>query len=155
MEMNIKIIGFREDLAVYFTELNLAWLKKYFVAEPIDNEILSDPKKFIIDKGGFIFFATAEEKVVGTFALIKIDNDRYELSKMAVDEDFQGNKAGNIMLGFCMKEVKKLQATKLILYSNTKLHPAIHLYKKYGFKEAPLANPESKRANIKMEINLN
>ena len=54
-----------------------------------------------------------------------------------------------------MKEVKKLQATKLILYSNTKLHPAIHLYKKYGFKEVPLANPESKRANIKMEINLN
>lgn len=89
MGMNIKITGFREDLAVYFTELNLAWLKKYLVAEPIDNEILSDPKKFIIDKEGFIVFATAEEKVVGTFVFIKIDNDKYELSKMAVDEGFQ------------------------------------------------------------------
>jgi hypothetical protein len=38
--MNIEIIGYREDLAVYFTELNLEWLKKYFVTEPVDNEIL-------------------------------------------------------------------------------------------------------------------
>ena len=45
MEMNIEIIGFREDLAVYFTELNLAWLKKYFVVEPIDNKIFFKKKK--------------------------------------------------------------------------------------------------------------
>src|SRR4026207_1839542 len=100
MEMNIEMIGFREELAVYFAELNLAWLKKYFIAEPIDNTVLSDPKKFIIDKGGFIFFATADGQVAGTFALIKIDNAIYELSKMAVDENFQGNKIGNRMLEF-------------------------------------------------------
>ena len=153
MKMNIEIIGFQEDLAVYFTELNLAWLNKYFVVEPIDNEILSDPKKFIINKGGFIFFATVEGKIAGTFALIKIDNDMYELSKMAVDEAFQGNKIGNRMLEFCINEVKNLHATKLILYSNTKLQPAIHLYRKYGFKEIPLGNSEYQRSNIKMEIN--
>jgi len=87
--MNIEIIGFREELAVHFTELNLAWLKKYFVVEPIDHEVLSDPKRLIIDKGGFIFFATADKKIAGTFALIKTGGDEYELSKMAVDEDFQ------------------------------------------------------------------
>lgn len=153
--MNIEIIGFREDLAIYFTKLNLAWLKKYFVAEPIDNEILSYPKRCVIDKGGFIFFATADGEIAGTFALIKIDNDIYELSKKAVDEAFQGNKIGNAMLEFCIDEVKKLHATKLILYSNTKLQPAIHLYRKYGFTETPLGNSEYKRSNIKMEINFN
>jgi ribosomal protein S18 acetylase RimI-like enzyme len=155
MKMNIEIIGFREDLAVHFTQLNLAWLKKYFVVEPIDNEILSDPKKFIIDKGGYIFFATADGEIAGTFALIKIDNDRYELSKMAVEEGFQGKKIGNKMLEFCIGEVKKLQVTKLILYSNTKLQSAIHLYRKYGFTEIPLVNSEYQRSNIKMEINFN
>ena len=153
--MNIEIIGFRQDLAVYFTELNLAWLKKYFVVEPIDSEILSDPKRFIIDKGGYIFFATAGGEIAGTFALIKIDNDVYELSKMAVDEGFQGNKIGNRMLEFCINEVKKLNAIKLILYSNTKLKPAIHLYRKYGFTEIPLGNSEYQRSNVKMEINFN
>lgn len=153
--MNIEMIGFREELAVYFTGLNLAWLKKYFVVEPIDNEILSDPKRCIIDKGGFIFFATVDGEIAGTFALIKSDNDRYELSKMAVDEDFQGNKIGNRILEFCIDEVKKLHVTKLILYSNTKLQPAIHLYRKYGFTEIPLDNSEYQRSNIKMEINFN
>jgi len=153
MEMNIEIIGFRDELANYFTELNLAWLKKYFVVEPIDSEVLSYPKKFIIDKGGFIFFATADGEIVGTFALIKIDEAEYELSKMAVDERFRGNTIGNKMLEFCMKELKQLQATKLILFSNTKLQPAIHLYRKYGFTEIPVGNSEYNRANIKMEIN--
>jgi ribosomal protein S18 acetylase RimI-like enzyme len=142
MEMNIEIIGFREELADHFTMLNLAWLKKYFVVEPID-------------KGGFIFFASFEGEIAGTFALIKIDDGVFELSKMAVDESFQGKKIGNKMLEFCISEVKKMYATKLILYSNTKLQPAIFLYRKYGFTEIPLVNSEYKRSNIKMEINFN
>jgi hypothetical protein len=69
---------------------NLAWLKKYFVVEPIDNEILSYPKRLIIDKRGFIFLATAGGEIAGTFALIKIDDHIYELAKMAVGESFRG-----------------------------------------------------------------
>jgi len=155
MEMNIDIIGFREEFAARFSELNLAWLMKYFVVEPVDNQILSDPKKSIIDRGGFIFFASANGEIAGTFALIKIGPAVYELSKMAVGEDFQGKKIGNRMLEFCMEEVKRLQAAKLILYSNTKLQPAIHLYKKYGFAEVPFVNSDYQRSNIKMEINFN
>lgn len=151
--MNIEIIRFREELAVHFSRLNRAWLKKYFVVELIDHEILSDPKRLIIDKGGFIFFATADKKVAGTFALIKTGHDEYELSKMAVDENFQGRKIGNSMLEFCIEEIKKLRAAKLVLYSNTQLRPAIHLYKKYGFIEVPFSSSEYQRSNIKMEIN--
>jgi len=151
MPYNLKIIGFTEDLAKYFTSLNMAWLEKYFVIEPIDSEILSDPKKNIIDKDGFIFFAKEGEKIAGTFALIKIEDHVYELSKMAVEEGFQGKKIGNKMLEFCLEEAKRLHAEKLILYSNTKLKPAIHLYKKFGFKEIPLESADYKRANIKME----
>ena len=61
--MNIEIIGFREDLAVYFTELNLAWLKKYFVVEPIDNEIFSYPKRLIVDKGASFSLQLLTEKL--------------------------------------------------------------------------------------------
>ena len=55
--MEIKIIEFSDEYAKFFTSLNVAWLEKYFVVEPMDHEMLSDPKKFIIDKGGYIFFA--------------------------------------------------------------------------------------------------
>jgi len=152
--MNIEIIPFNQTLSKYFTSLNIAWLQKYFTIEPIDHEMLSDPKKYIIDKGGYIFFAKADEKIVGTFALIKTQQGVYELSKMAVDASFQGQKMGNLLLQFCLEECRRLEAAKIILYSNTKLEPAIHLYKKFGFKEVQLVNTDYKRANIQMEINL-
>ena len=148
----VEMSGFKEELAKYFTDLNLAWLKKYFVVEPLDEKMLSELKVNIIDKGGYIYFAIVDDEVAGTFALLKVSDDIYELSKMAVEENFQGKNIGNVMLKFCIEEAKRLNIQKLILYSNTKLKPAIHLYEKYGFKEVPLDNSEYKRSNIKMEI---
>ena len=152
--MNIEIIGFSEELATHFTALNMAWLQKYFVVEPLDEKMLSDPKKMIIDKNGFIFFAKINGQVAGTFAILKENNNSYELSKMAVDEEFRGLGIGNRMIEFFLHEVKRLNGSKAVLYSNTRLEPAIHLYKKFGFKEVALDHPEYARANIKMEINL-
>ncbi len=154
METNIEIICFKDELAEYFTGLNLAWLEKYFVVEPIDHEMLSNPGAYIINKGGYIFFATLNEKIAGTFALIKISDSIYELSKMAVDETFQGKKIGNKMVVFCINEAKKLKAAKLILFSNTKLLPALHLYRKYGFREVEIGDSLYKRSDIKMELDI-
>jgi N-acetylglutamate synthase-like GNAT family acetyltransferase len=151
MSNTIEIVDYKNEYAVYFHDLNKAWLEKYFVVEPIDKEMLSNPKHFFIDKGGFIFFAKLEEEIVGTFALIKESDTVYELSKMAVDEKYQGKKIGNAMLEYCIAKAKELGAVKVILFSNTILEPAIHLYRKYGFTEVPVGNSEYKRSNIKME----
>lgn len=154
MNTEINIINFEDALACDFSKLNVAWLKKYFVVEPIDEDILGHPRKFIIDKGGQIFFAKIGDEVVGTFALIKSADDEYELSKMAVSEQHQGKKVGNKMLEFCLYHARELHAKKVILFSNTILEPAIHLYRKYGFKEIPLGSSEYKRSNIKMEVEI-
>jgi ribosomal protein S18 acetylase RimI-like enzyme len=152
--MDIEIIKFSNEYSKCFSALNMAWLQKYFVVEPIDHEILSNPKKYILDKGGSIFFAKVNEQIAGTFALIRVNETIYELAKMAVEEHFQGKKIGNKMLEFCIEEGKRLKAEKIILFSNRKLEPAIHLYEKFGFKEVPLGDSEYQRANIKMEVNL-
>ncbi|WP_462250201.1 GNAT family N-acetyltransferase [Ferruginibacter sp.] len=154
MDNTIAIIPFTEALAHHFTALNKAWLQKYFEVEPVDEKMLANPKQYFIDKGGFIFFAMYNKEVAGTFALLKVSDTVFELSKMAVDEKFQGKNIGNAMMEFCMQEAKRLQLHKVILYSNTLLGPAIHLYKKYGFTEVPDFKSEYKRANIKMEIDI-
>ena len=59
-----------------------------------------------------------------------------------------------VMVEFCLLEAKRLNMTKIILYSNTILESAIHLYKKLGFEEIPLENSLYTRSDIKMEINL-
>src|SRR5450432_2929713 len=129
----LSFTGYHESLAGYFKTLNKHWLEKYFYIEPVDEEMLSNPQTFFIDKGGYIFFAKLGDEIAGTFALIRTGDGVFELSKMAVDERFQGHKIGNRMLEFCLKKARELNAHKVILYSNTILVNAIHLYRKYGF----------------------
>ncbi|MEO6682467.1 MAG: GNAT family N-acetyltransferase [Ginsengibacter sp.] len=152
--MDIEIIPYSEEYRKHFTELNVRWVEKYFVLEPLDIEILNNPKEHIIDKGGSIYFAKMGDTIAGTFALISLGAGVFELSKMTVDEAFRGKKIANKMLEFCLTEAKKLNMSKIILYSNTTLQPAIHLYKKFGFKEIPLGNSEYTRSDIKMEIDI-
>ena len=148
---NIEIIAFEPSLAKEFKDLNIAWLKKYFEVEPADEKVLNDPQKEIINKGGFIFFAKSGNTVAGTVSLLKLKEDVFELAKMGVAESLQGKKIGNLLMEYCIDFAKKLDATKLVLYSNRKLLPALHLYKKFGFIEVPLENSEYKRSDIKME----
>lgn len=154
MQNNITIIPFTESLAADFAALNKAWLTKYFEVEPLDEKMLSNPVKYYITEGGFIYFALLDGEVAGTIALLKVTDTVFELSKMAVDEQFQGKKIGNAMIAHCLQEGTRLNLEKIILYSNTTLGPAIHLYEKFGFKEIVGFKSEYKRANIKMEISL-
>ena len=154
MEDKIEIIPFTEAHSNDFARLNIAWLEKYFEVEPIDRKIFADPTGYILNAGGFIYMALLKEVVAGCFALMKVEEGEFELSKMAVDEKFQGKKIGNKMVEFSLELAKAKGAKSLILYSNTKLKPAIHLYSKYGFIEVPLGDVEYKRADIKMERKL-
>ena len=150
----VQMIDYRPELAKHFTELNLEWLEKYFVVETLDKQVLGDPDSNIIKRGGYIFFAVLDESVAGTFALLKKQEGIYELAKMAVSERYQGRNIGNQMLDYCIHKAKSLNIKKLVLFSNTVLGPAIHLYRKYGFTEVPLGDSEYTRSNIKMELTI-
>ncbi len=148
----ISIIPFEPKYAMDFAELNLAWLNKYFVVEPHDALLLEKCEETIINTGGYIFFAKIDTHIVGTFSLIKIEDTIYELGKMAVSPQYQGFKIGQKLINFCLDFAKDQNWTKLILYSNTLLENAIHIYKKHGFKEVELEQDTPyQRSNIKME----
>lgn len=149
------IIPFDPKYAKDFARLNIEWLEKYFVVEPLDKELLEQCEETIINKGGYIFFAKVEEEIAGTFSLIKIEDHVYELGKMAVSPKFQGQKIGQQLLEFCIGFARDQNWATLILYSNRILENAIYIYQKFGFKEIPIEeNPLYKRSNIKMELPL-
>jgi ribosomal protein S18 acetylase RimI-like enzyme len=147
----IEIINYSEDLKEAIKVLNYEWLEKYFRIEKGDEISLSNPKGEIINKGGFIFYAKLANQIVGTVSLIKKADNIFELSKMAVSENAKGKGIGKILIEHCLKFAKEHNFNKLILYSNTKLESAIHLYFKYGFYEIELEKGIYDRANIKME----
>lgn len=151
LENEVFIIPFAPEFKEEIKILNLEWLNKYFKIEAKDEIMLSDPEGEIIDKGGMIFYAKYNQKIVGTVSLLKIDESTFELSKMAVTDGVQGLGIGQNLMQHCLFIANEEGIKKLILYSNRKLLPAIYLYEKFGFKEVLLESGNYERADIKME----
>lgn len=149
----VEIISFEEKYSQDFYELNVEWLKAFFYVEPYDEEILSQPKKYIIDQEGHIFFAKLDDQIVGTFALLKKGDGVFELGKMAVSPAYRGHKIGQQLMEYCLNFSKQKQLKKLLLYSNRKLTNALYIYEKFGFVEIPIeTNNPYARGDIKMEL---
>jgi GNAT superfamily N-acetyltransferase len=153
--MKTEIIPFDPAYAADFKNLNLDWLNKYFRVELHDDKVLGDPEKYIIKPGGNIFFAREGKRILGTVALMKIEDDVFELTKMAVTPQSQGKKIGQKLMDHTLEFAKEQGWKTLILYSNRKLANAIYIYKKYGFEEIPLENNNPYgRGDIKMKLEL-
>lgn len=149
----LQVIEYKPEHQPWFEKLNRDWIERYFWMEPIDVEVLQHPDKHIIEKGGTILMANRADEIAGTVALKYVSPGVYEFTKMAVEEKFRGHKIGLALAEAAIEKAKQLNAEKIILYSNTKLAPAISLYKKLGFVEVPVDGPY-KRSDIKMELNL-
>jgi ribosomal protein S18 acetylase RimI-like enzyme len=152
--MKIEIIPFHSQYIQDFYNLNVEWLEKHFYLEPYDKKVLSNPKKYIIDGGGYVFFVKAENKIIGTAAFIR-QKTFFELSKMAVLPEYQGLKIGQQLIEYCINFAKERNWKNVVLYSNRSLVPAINMYRKVGFIELPLEKEvHYERANIKMILEL-
>lgn len=148
---SIAIIPFTDELSEAIKTLNYEWLERYFRIKESDVVALSNPKKYIIDSGGFIFYAALHGHIVGTVSLMKKTDTVYELGKMAVTHTAQGYGVGKRLMEHALHVAQQQGISKLILYSNTGLLSAMHLYKSYGFKEVPLDEALYERADVKME----
>ncbi|MGJ8745029.1 GNAT family N-acetyltransferase [Polaribacter sp.] len=150
----LEIIAYQPEYAKDFYSLNVAWLEKYFYVEPYDKKVLSNPQKYVLNPGGFIFFAKYNHQIVGVVSIIN-QQTFFELSKMAVSPKYQGLKIGLQLMHYCISFAKKKQWKSISLYTHRKLIPALHLYKKVGFIEMPLEeNSHYKRSDIKMILEL-
>jgi ribosomal protein S18 acetylase RimI-like enzyme len=148
---SVAIISFEPKYGRDFKRLNLEWLEKYFSVEPIDNAVLSRPSA-IIRNGGFILFARIRSRIVGTCAILKHGGSRYELSKMAVTESYQGLGIGKRMLESAIKAFVSRAQGELFLETNSALSPAIRLYESVGFAHVkrPTGPAHYKRADVYM-----
>lgn len=133
---SVEIIDYEPRYRDEFKHLNIEWLEKYFYVEEVDNHVLSDPESNILNPGGYIFFARLNDDIVGTSALIKKDENTYELSKMSVTGNHQGLGIGRKLAQRAIDHFATLGADKLYLETNKRLTPAIQLYESLGFEHA-------------------
>jgi ribosomal protein S18 acetylase RimI-like enzyme len=132
-------------------------LQQYFAVEKSDEQFLSDPQEKVIKPGGFVLFARLDGKIVGTEALIKHDEQTYELTKMAVTKESQGRQVGRKLALEAIKRAKNVGANQLVLLTSPSLTAAYNLYRSLGFVEISLAQSwvtNYHRQSIAMSLDL-
>lgn len=156
--MSVEIVT-RTNLLAYsedFKRINEAWISTNFWLEKSDVEVLNNPQKYILDKGGNVFIALLDGKPVGTLALIPYNALTCELAKMAVDPDSRGRGIGYQLGCVFIEKARERGFKRVILEGNTKMEASILLYRKLGFQEVPYnVNAVHSRCNIFMELKLN
>ena len=148
----IDIIDYGDEHAGVFRDLNLEWLEKYHLTESHDLFVINDPRGTIIDRGGVIYLAQSPAGIVGSAALMKTGEDEYELAKMAVAPEWQGQGISKLLIEKCLDTAKQIGAERVTLFSNHQLQTAIHLYEKYGFRHIDVTDAPFETADIKMEL---
>lgn len=153
----VEIVEYQPQYKDAFYELNRKWIELYWELEPHDIEVLENPEKHILEKGGHIFVALYNGFPVGVCALCPMPEDSdydFELAKLAVSNAIQRKGIGRRLCDAVISKARELGGSKLFLESNTRLKPAIALYRRLGFKELPEYHPAYARGDIQMELSL-
>ena len=150
----IRIVDYKPEHQPYFERFNRVWIEELFEMELLDEWVLTNPAKAILEPGGAILMAEYDGNIAGTVALRKVGEDSYEFTKMAVDKNFRRMGIAEAISYASFRKAKALGAKRVILYSNTKNAGAIKLYEKIGFRHVQVENDVYKRANVKMVIDM-
>jgi GNAT superfamily N-acetyltransferase len=144
----------RPDRFSEFIRLNELWIAEHFEIEAMDRQLSDDPGR-VLREGGHIFSAIIDDIVVGVAALFRDAPDQFELARMAVDPAYRGRGIGRGLALAALQQARDEKAIRVTLGSNTKLAPALALYRSLGFavvREGP--HPEYARCNITMALDL-
>ena len=156
-DMSFCVTTFNQQYKSRFYEINAQWLNQYYHVTKEDEDLLLNPE-LIIEKGGEVFFALDLEKdvVVGTCAMLPHHAHDFELIKMGVDPDFQGNQIGSMLIQACIDFAKIKKANLIMLETAVPLKAAIHLYEKFGFVKISdeYKHPVFNRVTFMMELKL-
>lgn len=141
---NCEIIGYQPQYAKDFERLNIAWLEKYFEVEPYDAEVLANPDHYILHKGGRILLARCGQEIAGCIALM-FHGDEIEITKMAVEESYQGYGLGKQLMQAALEQAEALTPSRIYLLTNARLEAANGLYERLGFQQVPLEEGDNER----------
>ncbi len=147
----MKIIQFEEKYRQDFIGFNTDWIVSNFGSleehdietfEKIDEEIKA---------GAMIFFAVENEIALATCMAKPMEEKTWEICKLGSNKKVPHKGAGSAVFEAAMNWALNHGAEKLFILSNSQLKPALHIYRKYGFKEIKLDNYEYVRGDIAFE----
>lgn len=99
-----------------------------------DQPDLMEIQDFYIAGGGNFWLALDGDQVVGTIALIRLENKNLALRKMFVKKEYRRHKVGQLLLDTAIEFAQAKGYKAIYLGTITTFEAAIAFYKKNGFE---------------------
>ena len=147
----MEIVTYDSKYKDKFIEYNTDWIVDNFgFLEKEDKETFENIEQDI-DNGAMIYFAVEGDVVLATCMVRYLQEHTWEICKLASNKHQDHKGCGSAVFEAAMHWAVDHGASRLFILSNSKLKPAIHIYRKFGFKEIPLEDYEYIRGDIAFE----
>lgn len=157
-ENQIRVFDYRPSLKNNFYDLAGPWLLAELngVLEKEDEFTLHNPDVAYLNEGGFLFYASYLNNIVGCVALKRLDENCFEFAKLFIDPNYRNLGIATKLIERCISRCKENYARQLWLQTTLRMSQAHQLYYKLGFldREAPPQMTVLKRTQKIMCLNL-
>lgn len=136
---SLQILDYRPSLQHHFPALVRPWLLNVVNGglEAEDEESIAHPEAVYLPAGGFVFFAMDRGQCLGTVALKRLDEHRFEFAKLFISPDARKLGLATRLIEKCISRSRENAAAELWLQTTMSMPEAHKLYDKLGFKDAP------------------
>lgn len=153
-ETEMQVIPFQEKYRQDFIDFNTDWILSNFgFLEEHDRETFNQIDKEL-KEGAMIFFAVKNGVALATCMAKPMENTTWEICKLGSNKKLPHKGAGSAVFEAAMQWALNHGAKRLFILSNSKLKPALHIYRKFGFEEIKLKDYEYARGDIAFEYRI-
>lgn len=147
----MTVIPFNERYRQDFIDFNTDWIVSNFGFLEEHDKITFEKIDEEMEAGAMIFFAVENDVALATCMAMPMEGTTWEICKLGSNKKISHKGAGSAVFEEAMKWALNHGAERLFIISNSQLKPALHIYKKYGFKEIKLEDYEYIRGDIAFE----
>lgn len=152
-DRSVEIIDYEERYKPALEDISLPWLLEHDLLEPVDLEMLADPRRFVAD-GGRVLLARRGEEIVG-MVMVELQGDsQCELLKLGVRKEHRRQGVGAALMEAALDAARQAGQTRVVLTTNHQLKDALRLYERFGFEYVEYFDKWFQLSDIRMEREL-
>ncbi len=134
----MKVVPYEPKYRQTFIDMNFEWIEKLFCIEAEDLKFMENLDT-MLEQGGQIYFTLDDDDtVLACCMLAPMEDGGWEIAKFAARGLGSGKGAGSACLKACLDYAQEKGISRIDIVSNTKCGSALHLYRKFGFREVPV-----------------
>lgn len=147
----MELIEYNPKYKDDFIQFNKDWIIDHFGFLEAEDVQTFDTIDEELEKGAMIYFAIERDTALACCMAKPMENGTWEICKLASNKARPHKGCGSAVFEAAVQWAIDHGARRLFILSNSRLKAAIHIYKKFGFRELTLDDYEYVRGDIAFE----